>query len=65
MMKSIDMMQDKITEQILAHNPPDILVQISRETCSTFDYYKAGKLIDEGKKAFEMALEKYAARESA
>jgi NTE family protein len=59
MMKSIDMMQDKITENILEQNPPDILVQISRNTCSTFDYYKADKLIEEGKAAFEVALEKY------
>lgn len=64
MMKSIDMMQDKITEQILETYPPDILVQVSRDTCSTFDYYKADKLIEEGKEAFELALEKYIASES-
>ena len=65
MMKSIDMMQDKITDQILKNYPPDILVQISRDTCSTFDYYKAGKLIDEGKRAFELALEKFESHEPA
>jgi len=65
MMKSIDMMQDKITENILEQNPPDILVQISRNTCSTFDYYKADKLIEEGKAAFEVALEKYRSHEVA
>ncbi len=59
MMKSIDMMQDKITENILEQYPPDILVQISRNTCSTFDYYKAQKLIREGEAALEVALEKY------
>jgi NTE family protein len=64
MMKSVDMMQDKITEQILEHHPPDILIQISRETCSTFDYYKAKKLIEEGKVATKLALEKYYSYES-
>lgn len=59
MMKSIDMMQDRITENILQQYPPDILVQISRSTCSTFDYYKAEKLIDEGKLAVDRALEKF------
>lgn len=59
MMKSIDMMQNKITENIIRQFPPDIYVQISRSTCSTFDYYKAEKLIDEGKMAFDLALEKY------
>ena len=59
MMKSIDMMQDRIAENILQQYPPDILVQISRSTCSTFDYYKAGKLIEEGKTAFDTALAKF------
>lgn len=59
MMKSIDMMQDRITENSIQRYRPDILVQISRETCSTFDYYKADKLANEGVIAFEKALEKY------
>ena len=59
MTKSIDMMQDRITENIIQQYPPDILVQISRSTCSTFDYYKAEKLIEEGKIAFAKALEKF------
>lgn len=58
MMKSIDMMQDRITENIIQQHPPDILVQISRSTCSTFDYYKADKLISEDKNAFEEAINK-------
>lgn len=48
MMRSIDMMQDRITENILQQHPPDVLIEISRSRCSTFDYYKAQKLIDEG-----------------
>ncbi|MCG8307772.1 MAG: patatin-like phospholipase family protein [Cytophagales bacterium] len=59
MMKSIDMMQDRITENIIDRYPPDILVQISRSACSTFDYYKAEKLIEEGKTAFEKAWIKF------
>ncbi len=59
MMKSIDMMQDRIIENTLQQYPADIYVQISRSICGTFDYYKAEKLIDEGKNAFELALEKY------
>jgi NTE family protein len=65
MMMSIDMMQDRITANILEQYPPDILVQISRGTCSTFDYYKAEKLIAEGSAAFEAALIKYNHREFA
>ena len=57
-MKSIDMMQDRIAANMIQQYPPDILVQISRSACSTFDYYKANKLINEGKIAFERAIVK-------
>ena len=59
MMKSIDMMQDRITQNMIQQHPPDILVQISRSTCSTFDYYRAAQLIDEGKRAFDIAINKF------
>lgn len=59
LMRSIDMMQDRITENILQNHPPDILVQIPRSTCGTFDYYKAEKLIEEGKNGVKKALKKY------
>lgn len=59
MMKTIDMMQDKITENMVSGYPPEVLVQISRSTSGTFDYYKANHLIDEGKRAVDIALEKY------
>lgn len=64
MMKSIDMMQDRITEHILEQHQPDILVKISREACSTFDFYKAQKMIDEGRNAFDMAYREYASKNS-
>jgi len=63
-MKSIDMMQNRITENMIQQQHPDILVQISRSTCSTFDYYKASKLINEGNAAFELAIEKFKDKKS-
>ena len=65
LMKSIDMMQDRITENMIQQHPPDILVQISRSTCSTFDYYKAEKLIEEGKIALEKALISFKSKQHA
>lgn len=59
MMKSIDMMQDRITQNTLLQNPPDILIEIPRTSCSTFDYFKASRLIDEGKTACEQAISQY------
>jgi len=65
LMKSIDMMQDRIAENMIQQHPPDILVQISRSTCSTFDYYKAEKLVEEGKNAFEKALISFKSKQHA
>jgi len=38
---------------------PDILVNISREVCSTFDFFKAEEIIQLGKDAFNKALADY------
>ncbi len=59
MSKSIDMMQDRITEHTIAEHKPDILVQVSRSACGAFDYHKADKLVRAGYEAFEKSLENY------
>ncbi len=62
LLKSIDMMQDRITEHILRQYPPDILVQVSRSAAGTFDYHKADQLIADGKRALELSIQKYLAK---
>ncbi len=64
LLKSIDMMQDRITEHILRQHPPDMLVQISRSAAGTFDYHKADQLIADGKRAFGFSIEQYLAKTS-
>ena len=59
LVKSIDVMQDRLTEVLLEKHQPDILVEISRNSCNTFDFYKANELIDLGKESFETAYKKY------
>jgi NTE family protein len=56
---SYDMMQNKITNMYLEKYPPDILVNISKFVCSTFDFFKAAEIIQLGKEAFEIALANY------
>ncbi|WP_305038981.1 patatin-like phospholipase family protein [Fulvivirga maritima] len=55
--KSGDLMQDRISEYILAQTKPEILVRISRETCGTFEFYRSNELIDCGKEEFLKSLE--------
>jgi NTE family protein len=56
---SYDMMQNKIINLMLAKHKPDILVNISRYVCSTFDFFKAEEIIQLGKDAFNIALAEY------
>ncbi|MEA3286554.1 MAG: patatin-like phospholipase family protein [Candidatus Marinimicrobia bacterium] len=51
MSKSYEMMSDKIVAMALDVNPPDILIEISGESCSIYDFYEAERLIRIGQKA--------------
>ena len=55
--KSVDLMQDRISEYIIEHTQPDVVVRISRETCSTFEFYKSKELIECGRAEFEKSLQ--------
>ncbi len=43
----------------LKNNPPDILIETSRDSCNIYDYYKAHELIEMGHKATIMSLNNY------
>ncbi len=53
---SVDLMQDRISDYIIAYHRPDIVVKISRDTCGTFSFYRSAELIDYGKSEFKKAL---------
>lgn len=54
--RSVDMMQDKITDYIIEQTKPEIVVRISRETCGTFEFHRSSELIEYGKNEFEKSL---------
>jgi NTE family protein len=49
--KTTGLMLSQISRLTLEMNPPDILIEISRNSCGVFDFYKAAELIELGKKA--------------
>ncbi len=53
---SIDLMQDRLTSLLLEKHRPDILINISRDAASTFEFFRAKELIEVGKVQFEKAL---------
>jgi len=50
------LMLSQISSLTLELNPPDILIEISRNACGTFDFYKSSELIELGKKATKERL---------
>jgi len=57
--RSTSLMLHVISENTLEKYPPDVLVNVDRNSFGTFDFYKAGDIIKAGEKACEKALEKY------
>lgn len=55
MTKSLDMIQDRLTELMIAAHKPDIVVDICRDSCGVFEFYRANEIIEEGRKAFRKA----------
>ncbi len=48
--------QDRLKELMLDKYKPDILVQLPRNLCSTFDFFKAKEIYQAGLAAFEKAM---------
>jgi NTE family protein len=57
--KSYDLTQDQLTEMIIKMHRPDIVVNISRDACGIFEFYRANEIIEEGRRAFHRALQEY------
>ncbi|MCC5931906.1 MAG: patatin-like phospholipase family protein [Cyclobacteriaceae bacterium] len=53
LLKSNDLMQDRLTEKIIEIHKPDVVIKGSRDAFGTFDFYKAREIIDYGRKIFE------------
>ena len=55
---SYDATLDRLVEVTLANSPADILVEIPRNVCSVFEFYRAAELIDIGKASYTKAMVK-------
>ncbi|HJW17022.1 MAG TPA: patatin-like phospholipase family protein [Flavisolibacter sp.] len=56
LLSSYNMTQDRLASYLLKTYPPDILVEIPRNSCSTFEFYKAQYMIDLGRNACKQAI---------
>ena len=60
---SYDFTQDRLTEMMIHLYPPDVLIEIPRNSCSVFEFYRAAELIALGKHAYHAAMKKFKKRE--
>lgn len=56
---TISLMMEQITKVHLANNPPGLLINISRNTCTTFDFFKSKELIEIGRLAAIKSLDEF------
>jgi len=54
---SSSIMLSQIAKLTMEMNPPDLLIEISRHACGTFDFYKAQELIELGERTTLESLE--------
>ncbi len=52
---SYDFTQDRLVQLTIQHYQPDLVVEIPRNACGTFDFHKSAQLIELGEKAYEKA----------
>ncbi len=57
MSRSLDTMQAHMARVQLAQDPPDLLIQLSRETATFYEFWRARELVDTGREAAEKALD--------
>ena len=57
--RTISLLTYQISKMTLEKYPPDILINVSRDTCSIFDFYKAEELVEIGRHAAVTSLKEY------
>jgi NTE family protein len=60
--KTISLMTTRISQSIIEKYPPDILISISKESCGTFDFYRAEEMVEAGRNAAQKILQEYKER---
>lgn len=59
--KVVDIAQNNLTQYALYHNKPDILINISKKSCRSYEFYRAAEQIELGRQACAYTLDNYEA----
>jgi NTE family protein len=59
MNKTISLLTYQLAQMLMEKYSPDILINVSRDSCGVFDFYKAEELVEIGRHATVKSLEEY------
>lgn len=57
--KTISLMTDHMAKLTMKEFEADVLLEISHDACGTFDFYKAGEMVEMGREAARESLNRY------
>jgi len=57
--RTISLVTYQLAQLLMEKSSPDILINVSRDSCGTFDFYKAEELVEIGRLAAIKSLEEY------
>ena len=57
--KTLSSMTYQMSKMSIEKHSPDILINISRNSCGTFDFYKAEELVEIGRHAAIKSIKEY------
>jgi NTE family protein len=57
--KTISLMTNHMAQMSMQYYSPDVLIEVSRDACNTFDFFKAAEILEMGRSATVEALNKY------
>ncbi len=57
--KTLDLMTDHMAQMTLSMFSPDILINVSRDSCTLYDFYKAEEMVEIGRKAAHSSIGAY------
>jgi len=62
--KTLDLMTDHMSQMTLSMFSPDILINVSRDSCTLYDFYKAEEMVEIGRQGALTGIEAYKSKNS-
>ncbi len=54
--QTISLMTHHMTQMTIEKQPPDLMIEVSHDSCGTYDFYKAEEMVEMGRYAATLSL---------